>query len=89
MCSTPGCPNLRPCPTHLAKAWSTSDRRSRLPKDWERIRRIVLRRDGGRCQSCGALANQVDHVTAGDDHSPSNLQALCEPCHQRKTNAER
>lgn len=69
-------------------AWDSSTRRSRLPTDWPSLRRMVLTRDGGRCQQCGSLANQVDHVQAGDDHSPDNLQSLCQPCHQAKTQAE-
>jgi len=78
-------------------AWSSgpSARAQRLPDDWP-IRRVrVLRRDGYKCQAkdstghrCGAPANQVDHVEAGDDHSDGNLQALCRWHHARKSSAE-
>lgn len=89
VCSTSGCWQLRPCPTHVVKAWANSDRRSRLPKDWHKIRAQIMTRDQGRCQHCGAPANQVDHIRRGSDHSLGNLQALCEPCHRAKTIAER
>ena len=45
------------------------------------------------CRVCGSRpATQVDHVIAiskGGSHSPNNLQAICGPCHNRKTNSER
>ena len=31
--------------------WSTSDRRSRLPKNWNKIRAQVKKRAGGRCEA--------------------------------------
>lgn len=75
--------------------WETSDRRSRLPADWQKIRLRVLRRDGYRCQMplssggiCGAPARDVDHVQRGDDHSTTNLRALCPYCHGQKTARE-
>ena len=75
--------------------WETSNRRERLPEDWTLRRVRVLRRDGYRCQardsmggSCGAKANQVDHIQPGDDHSLDNLQALCAWHHARKSSAE-
>jgi 5-methylcytosine-specific restriction endonuclease McrA len=76
-------------------AWQGSTRRARLPNDWARTRRRVLRRDGHACQSvfsdgrrCGMPANQVDHIEPGDDHSMANLQALCGWCHARKSSSE-
>jgi 5-methylcytosine-specific restriction protein A len=74
--------------------WSTSDRKGRLPADWQARRLRVLRRDAYRCRDrsagypCGAPANQVDHVEHGDDHDESNLQALCRWHHARKSSAE-
>lgn len=75
--------------------WDTSDRLSRLPSNWQTLRVRVLRRDSYRCQArdslgilCGAPANQVDHIVAGDDHSLDNLQALCRWHHDRKSSAE-
>lgn len=68
--------------------WEKSDRRARLPKDWPAIRQRILRRDGYRCRLCGAPASDVDHIERGDNHDPSNLRALCKPCHTRKSAEE-
>jgi ATP-dependent DNA helicase RecQ len=60
--------------------------RRRLASDlYEELRRQVLRRDGWRCQSCGALSNlEVHHrqlrSRAGDD-AEQNLITLCNACH--------
>lgn len=76
-------------------SWARSTRRDRLPSDWPARRREVLARAGGRCQAimsdgtrCRDRANQCDHIIAGDNHAPSNLQALCAWHHGRKTAAE-
>lgn len=68
-------------------AWSKgkSRRKSELPPNWAEIRRIVLDRDGRRCQFCGAPATDVDHIRPGSDHTPSNLRALCKHCHMQRT----
>lgn len=74
--------------------WQTSDRRSRLPVDWEQRRQLVLARDGHRCQwvhdgrKCGWKATDVDHRRPGDDDSTDNLQALCGYHHKRKSSSE-
>lgn len=76
--------------------WQNTDRRDRLPPDWEsKIRPKILRRDGRMCQwkfSDGTLcldrANQVDHIKRGDDHRDSNLQSLCERHHAQKSSSE-
>lgn len=76
-------------------AWTTSDRRDRLPDDWA-IRRVrVLRRDAYRCQArdsrgipCETRGNQVDHIERGDNHDLANLQTLCEWHHKQKTAKE-
>lgn len=50
-------------------AWATSNRASRLPKDWERRKASVKRRDHGRCQAtvhnpkCDGKGTEVDHDT--------------------------
>lgn len=73
-------------------AWSSSDRRSRLPGNWAALRQSILKRDGYLCQingpGCTRLATEVDHITHGDNHHPSNLQATCTRCHAAKTLAE-
>lgn len=75
--------------------WAGSDRRERLPPDWRSITMRILARDNHQCRApmsngtpCGAPANQVDHIVAGDDHSDGNLQALCRWHHARKSSGE-
>ena len=45
-----------------------------------------------RCQGCGAVATEVDHITpladGGAELDPANLQSLCQSCHAAKTAAE-
>ena len=60
---------------------------------WVKLREHILRRDKHLCQPClrtGRItsANQVDHITPkakGGTDDPSNLQAICSPCHDEKT----
>ena len=56
------------------------------PNGYENLRLQVLRRDGWRCQSCGAMSNlEVHHSEfrshSGDD-SETNLITLCAGCHR-------
>ena len=63
---------------------------------WRKLRDRIMRRDKCLCQPClqhGRLtpATAVDHITpksqgGTDDHE--NLQAICKPCHNGKTQAE-
>lgn len=76
-------------------AWDGSTRRQRLPKDWPRIRRRIIRRDKGVCTAlysdgrrCDLLGTDVDHIVPGDDHSDANLQLLCTWHHTRKSSSE-
>lgn len=68
--------------------------KDRLPADWANRRQTVLARAGGVCEKhhpagrCIRPAQDVDHIRPGDNHDYTNLQALCLPCHQRKTAAE-
>lgn len=72
-------------------------RRSLYPSDWEKISLRIRERDGWRCKFCGA-ANGEPHPITGSivvltvAHHPdpdpmnctdSNLQALCQSCHNR------
>jgi len=69
-------------------------KRSRLdPGSYEELRQQILRRDGWRCQLCGALSNlEVHHKEfrsqSGDD-SEENLITLCAECHGRIHNGAR
>jgi 5-methylcytosine-specific restriction endonuclease McrA len=55
------------------------------PKLYEELRQQVLRRDGWRCQSCGALSNlEVHHRklrSRSGDNAEQNLITLCNACH--------
>ncbi|MFC4089340.1 HNH endonuclease [Micromonospora sp. GCM10011541] len=75
--------------------WEGSDRRLRLPPDWDKIRKRILRRDSYRCkirnphgQRCTEPAVDVDHIVNNDDHRESNLQAICDWHHKKKSGAE-
>lgn len=79
----------------MSGGWKGSDRRDRLPADWPARRAFVLKRDLYRCtqvlvdgSQCRAMANQVDHVARGDDHSYENLTSLCEDHHAAKSSRE-
>lgn len=75
-------------------AWSTSDRRERLPKNWNTIRKIKLHEANWKCQAkqhhprCDKTGTEVDHIIPGDDHSFENLQVLSKECHKAKTARE-
>lgn len=72
--------------------WETSDRKSDLPPNWDRIRIRVLRRDRYICQirlqGCTKRASDVDHIGSRTDHSLLNLQSACAHCHGRKSSQE-
>lgn len=65
---------------------------------WQRVREVVLRRDGGlcRCARCTAsgevrVAHEVDHVVPkhlGGTDDLDNLRAINRECHAAKTAAE-
>ena len=60
---------------------------------WKALRKVVMRRDEGACVMCGQMATEIDHILRADLHPElfyelDNLQALCKPCHSRKTQAE-
>jgi ATP-dependent DNA helicase RecQ len=67
---------------------STSSESPRLRLDavaYENLRQQVLRRDGWRCQSCGAMVNLEVHHKEFRSHSgvdsEENLITLCTTCH--------
>lgn len=50
-------------------------------------RRTVFARDGWRCQYCGAMAENLDHViprSKGGPHTWENVVAACRRCNTRK-----
>lgn len=64
---------------------------------WMAIRARILSRDCGLCQVCKlagrlTLARDVDHVREladGGTDADANLQSICGPCHEAKTEAAR
>lgn len=83
-------PNFRPPAFGRAYAPPGSERESAAKRGygraWRAIRAAFLR-DHPHCQ-CGAPASEVDHIVSlrrGGSNSRLNLQALCKPCHARKT----
>ena len=62
------------------------------PPGWASIRRRILARDNHTCYRCGAPARDVDHLTPvarGGSHDDVNLAAICKPCHDIKSRAEK
>jgi 5-methylcytosine-specific restriction enzyme A len=61
---------------------------------WQSVRHAVLERDGWACVVCGDQRRlEVDHIKPVRTHpalafNPANCQALCGPCHTRKTRIE-
>lgn len=73
--------------------WETSQRRYRLPDNWEQLRLPVLQGADYVCELrmegvCVGWATEVDHINRGDDHSRENLRAVCRRCHAKKSSAE-
>lgn len=65
-------------------------------RPWRRKREAVMKRDQYLCQLCkqkGRIteATEMDHivnVAEGGTDDESNLQSLCTPCHDAKSQAE-
>jgi len=80
-------------------AWSRESPSSRgYGCKWVKLRKAALQRDNGLCQVCkrvGVLtaATEVDHILGKaecarrriDPDRLENLQAICNPCHTKKT----
>ena len=58
---------------------------------WQRLRLVVLQRDGRVCRWCCGYADTVDHVQAlvdgGARLDPANLVACCRSCNSRRGQA--
>jgi hypothetical protein len=46
------------------------------------LRKSIFLRDEGKCQVCGDVATQIDHIKGSSD-APFNLRAACGPCNRR------
>lgn len=75
-------------------SWYTSDRRTRLPEEWARVRAMVRDRAHNHCQAeihsvlCNGIGTDCDHIVPGDDNRLENLQWLNTHCHRMKTAKE-
>lgn len=99
ICAEHGCPKIADgnggrCKKHERPAWYESGRprRKDLPKDWGRIKRYIIRRDGELCQlrleGCTGVATTADHVGDRRDHSFANLVASCRKCNERRASKQ-
>ena len=78
-------------------AWDRKTNPRKLTgRPWRRLREQVMQRDKYLCQPCLRLgryteATEVDHIVAlahGGTDNRTNLEAICPPCHERKTLAD-
>lgn len=87
VCSTPGCPNLEPCPVH-ARPRNARWSHERSSRGQHAFRKAVMRRSGGVCERCRrARAEVAHHVRPGYDASDG--LALCNACHREIDNHAR
>lgn len=87
------------CEEHKIKhGWKHTKSRHERGYDakWYKLRARIMERDEHLCQTClkdniYTPASQVDHITPkfkGGTDDPSNLQAICKKCHDKKTRLE-
>ena len=78
--------------------WPSTSRHERgYGTTWDKLRKVILARDGYLCQHCLSKgrptpATQVDHIrpkAKGGSDSLSNLQSLCRSCHEAKSEADK
>lgn len=53
--------------------------------NWQKVKRLVIKRDNGLCVLCGALAVDVHHVkfrSQGGKDDVRNCVCLCRKCHE-------
>ena len=90
-------PRLKAAPTRAATLEQPLRYgKGRGGRPWRRVRERILKRDSYLCQPCKrqdrlTLATQVDHVIPqfeGGSDEEDNLQGICDPCHEVKTQAE-
>lgn len=65
----------------------------RYPKNWNKLRHVIFKRDHYRCQICGKkldrstkgrtpVCHHIIPVGYGGSHSFNNLETLCPRCHR-------
>jgi 5-methylcytosine-specific restriction enzyme A len=66
----------------------------RYPKNWNRLRHVIFKRDHYICQMCGRKCDKstldrvpnchhIKPVSKGGNHSWDNLITLCRRCHRK------
>ena len=70
-----------------SSCWFTNVRYCVHPADWDRLRRHIYSRAGGRCECCAAAApleahERWDYDAARRVQRLARLVALCRPCHE-------
>ena len=79
----------------VTMVWTSSDRRSDLPKDWRQRRLKVKERSGGQCEAvndgvrCQQEGTECHHTGSRTDHRLEKLQWICSPCHKQRTTIDR
>lgn len=87
-CTAPGCAHQTTtgqCPRHGDPRPSAHVRG--YDTEWNRTSRRY-RKTHPTCENphCHQPSEHVDHIDGDNtNHNPTNLQALCHPCHSRKT----
>lgn len=91
------------CVKHYVKpkAWVSSESKTAAERgygpEWRKLRKRIMARDTHLCQECkrnGIMtqAKEVDHIVnkaSGGTDEDDNLEAICTPCHKKKTILER
>ncbi len=88
-------------PAHRPPGWKPKQAWQRKPqakpkplgRAWRELRLKAFARDGYRCRVCGRLCAypEADHIVArseGGQDVLGNVQTLCKPCHNDKTQRE-
>lgn len=76
------------------REYARHSKRVTSTRRWQVLRHQILERDGWKCRCCGEQRRlEIDHIKPVRTHpelsfDPRNLQALCGPCHTRKTRIE-
>lgn len=64
-------------------------------KQWRNLRKLVIIKQGGMCNRCDSLIEEIHHIIPIDDYNFNdpkialnidNLEGLCHDCHNQETN---
>jgi 5-methylcytosine-specific restriction protein A len=84
------------CEDHTQHGWVNGGRTRTTTPEHREWAAAVLERDGRACRlqrpGCIGYANEADHITPVSEHGPefdlANGQAVCRPCHAKKSSEE-